>query len=585
MRLRFIFGMVMAVLALAACGPTETERRLREADAVMESNPDSALRILGGLDRSSLQSEDLAYYALLKTQGDVKTYVEVDSDSLISIAMEHYADSKDEEKRKRAYFYTAQVAFYRRDYPAAMRAVLPAYEYAKEKKDHYWTAKAAEMMADVFAKTYIYPQEERYRLEAAENYKKSDRIRNHRFALCDLAVSRINDNRSLEGLSLLDSLYRLETHAVKPDSILMESILENACIEFIYGIEGFQTLRKASESYLKYTSPSSDASLQESLLRARHDSQESANGYAKWMRRARLACSDSTEYLEVLYLEYRHAQDRRAYKDMALLGDTILTIQNHLARNILSESMLSAQGQYYQLDSYAKSEELRYSKLRNAFYIMLTLFVISASFGAFFILRKRHNRELEDKINLITLLEKENKTKTEDNEHLRLGLQHQADSFNEAMEQVDRLVSENQKQTEFTGAILRPQWKILNTLCKEYYESLDNPKESKALTKRIESEIKAYTSEENLRQIERAVDLSSYGIVSEFRKQFPRLNEKDYAMLSLACAGFSAKAVCLFLNLKYKNFFLRRARLIERIHASDAACKERFIHCLSKPYI
>lgn len=581
-RLLLWIAIEMVLLVLAGCGPTETGRRLQSADAVMESDPDSALVILDGIDRLSLNGEDLPYYALLKTQADVKTYVDVDSDSLISIAMEHYADSKDEERRKRAYFYTAQVEFYRRDYPAAMRAVLPAYECAKEKKDYYWTAKAAELMADIFAKTYIYPQEEKYREEAAVNYLKADKLNNHRFALCDLAIAKINDNRLTEGLSLLDSLYRVECHSSSPDSILLESIFEAARIEFLNGITGYDNLRDASESCLKSVSPASTSSLQYTLLNAESALFESAADFDSWLSKSKAMCQDSTEYVKILYLAYLHAKNNSDLNNMALLGDTIINIQSSTARKILSESMLAAYGYFYQQDSDVKSEALRYSKLRNAFFILLTVFIMSAAIVIYAISYKRHKLELEYRINLIYQLEKEIRTKTEDNECLRTGLQRQKDSFHEAMDMIDRLVSSNKMQKEDIGLILKSQWKLLNALCKEYYESLDDTYRNKALTKKIETEIRIYTSEENLRHIERAVNLSSDGIVSEFRRQFPKLNEKDYAMLSLSYAGFSAKAICLFLNLKYKNFFLRRTRLVEKIRSSDVSEKDSYIQCLTK---
>ena len=41
-------------------------------------------------------------------------------------------------------------------------------------------------------------------------------------------------------------------------------------------------------------------------------------------------------------------------------------------------------------------------------------------------------------------------------------------------------------------------------------------------------------------------------------------------------AGFSAKAVCLMMDLKLKNFYNRRTRLKDKILASDAQNKEWF---------
>ena len=67
------------------------------------------------------------------------------------------------------------------------------------------------------------------------------------------------------------------------------------------------------------------------------------------------------------------------------------------------------------------------------------------------------------------------------------------------------------------------------------------------------------------------------GIVTELKKQCTFFKEDDLNYIALSYAGFSARSVCLFTGIKYKHYYVKKARLIERIRKSDAPDKDLFI--------
>ncbi|MDE6511918.1 MAG: tetratricopeptide repeat protein, partial [Muribaculaceae bacterium] len=84
--MRILVPMItLLALLLGSCSGTDRSI-LRQADAVMEQHPDSALAILRTVDRTRLSERNLPYYALLMPPAQEKTATPVDSDSLISIA-------------------------------------------------------------------------------------------------------------------------------------------------------------------------------------------------------------------------------------------------------------------------------------------------------------------------------------------------------------------------------------------------------------------------------------------------------------------------------------------------------------------
>lgn len=74
-----------------------------------------------------------------------------------------------------------------------------------------------------------------------------------------------------------------------------------------------------------------------------------------------------------------------------------------------------------------------------------------------------------------------------------------------------------------------------------------------------------------------AADIHMDGIVTNLRIQCPFLKENDINYIALIFAGFSARSICLFTGLKYKHYYVKKSRLIERIRKSNAPDKELFL--------
>lgn len=100
----------LAVIALcfASCGRSFSlaERFLDEAEAKLETQPDSAFVELDSLDRALLSTRELrARHALLYTIALEKVGMEITSDSIINIAVEYYTSSGNEAMARKALYY------------------------------------------------------------------------------------------------------------------------------------------------------------------------------------------------------------------------------------------------------------------------------------------------------------------------------------------------------------------------------------------------------------------------------------------------------------------------------------------------
>ena len=118
--------LTMLAFLLLGChrgGMLHYDSRLEHADSVLRCNdPDSALRLLSGIDARALASAgDRAYHALLLTQAQYRCYVDITSDSTINVALDYYRHHENEqEKLTRSYIYKGAVTEVLGDPEAAM---------------------------------------------------------------------------------------------------------------------------------------------------------------------------------------------------------------------------------------------------------------------------------------------------------------------------------------------------------------------------------------------------------------------------------------------------------------------------------
>lgn len=117
----------------------------------------------------------------------------------------------------------------------------------------------------------------------------------------------------------------------------------------------------------------------------------------------------------------------------------------------------------------------------------------------------------------------------------------------------------------------------LNMLCNEYFEKNDSEKIRLTLYNEVERHILHLRDKKSLEELEAAVNTYLDNIMAKVRQQLPEMKTTDLNFLIYLFAGFSPRAICIFTDIKIKNFYNRRSRLKERILASDAPDREWFV--------
>ncbi|MDE6269892.1 MAG: hypothetical protein K2M12_03430 [Muribaculaceae bacterium] len=148
------------------------------------------------------------------------------------------------------------------------------------------------------------------------------------------------------------------------------------------------------------------------------------------------------------------------------------------------------------------------------------------------------------------------------------------------IEELSMLVAErthrNKELEDRVGALYSSRLDTLNMLCNEYFEKNESEKVRLSLYAEVEKHILALRDPGSIATLQQLVNTYLDNILVRLKEQIPSLTRSDLIFLTYIYAGFSPRAVCIFTDIKIKNFYNRRSRLKERILASDAPDKQYF---------
>lgn len=577
---KFSIILLFFIFNFISCGHSQNIVELKEADNIIETDPSASMSILSKINCTNLSIDEFAYYALLYTQAQIKCGIKVTSDTLIKFPYKYFDDDDRADLYIRSYFYNAKISYNREDLRSAMSDALIAYDFAKENNNRFWTAKSAELISDIFFDVYNYSQAEHYTKEAIANYSLSGKLINQRYAFCDLATIYLNENKDYEAIELLDSL---QLTFVKEDSIdanlssYLKHTIRTAYIKTgqIKNIEEYE-LDEPERDY------SDDEKIDDFLSRSiilcsegnfdeSHDCISNAN----------LLANSEQQDARILYASFLHAQSIGNYPLASTLADTLLQIQSNIAESILKDAITGVQRDFYSKKAQINKKR---SELLSFVLIIVILVAIIITLLLLIIHRlriKNKESELNSAMDALLYMEEQSNKYNSQVKKLSDKLTEDTNTISELKKELDDRQEIETQNIKIIETLFKEKWSTLNMLCNEYFERGESESTRISILHNIEEELNKLRSKKNLQQLERAVDNYLGGIMTCLREECRFLKEDDFTFLSLIFAGFSVRAVCLFTNIKYKLFYLKKSRLTKRILASDAPHKNIFLAKLS----
>lgn len=140
----------LAAVLSWGCGRNMVGHSLDAAEALMEEHPDSALRLLGGVDGRMLTGRTQARYALLLSQAYERNYVDVADDSLICIAVRYYGSTDDLQNQMRSRYYLSAIRMNQGDYDGALAEALDVEKLAADLGEEAYLVRSKILIARAY---------------------------------------------------------------------------------------------------------------------------------------------------------------------------------------------------------------------------------------------------------------------------------------------------------------------------------------------------------------------------------------------------------------------------------------------------
>lgn len=140
----------------------------------------------------------------------------------------------------------------------------------------------------------------------------------------------------------------------------------------------------------------------------------------------------------------------------------------------------------------------------------------------------------------------------------------------------------NEPLSDAVDRLYNDRLKDLNSLCETYYEHSDTARHTAKVFEQVRQTIEAIKSDERrLTELESLVNSCRGGLMSKLRSQCPKLNEREIKVALYSFAGFSSRAICVFVDSNPTALSKLKYRIKTKIKESGAEDAEMLISAIS----
>ena len=413
-----ILSILLLLLAFTACGDKSSVIDvLNRAETLMNEHPDSSLALLRTLTLDDFQQEsNRARYALLHSQALDKNYIDVTSDSIISVAVDYYQDEDEVRNKFLSYYYMGRVHANGERYLQATSCLMEAEQLADEVNDDYLSGLLYSEMGRIYRLYYDYPKSLEAYQKAAECYERIGKIGHRNYMMYYQSAVFRNMNKYDKAEQLLQNTLTLAKE--EGDDILLRSCIGDLIMLYVELNQRTEALRLYEQSVLiqeKFGSSSFMGTL--ATLYASEGDFVKAESYLKRGWERAMNHTDSI-HLYLSSSEVRDLSNDRnvAYQEL-LKG---VSLQNKETHQALQQPILTAQRDYLSEKVAFETYRLRMEKRQNLLSVLFLVLLLIVSVYVFY---QRLKRNKEKSLQTIHHLESKNKKVEEENDRISILLE------------------------------------------------------------------------------------------------------------------------------------------------------------------
>lgn len=536
-------------LCIAAVGCTTDEAllaRIDEAERISDSLPSEAVAIMRSIDRDDIYGEaDNARYALVYSEALYHNGTPVDCDSLTQPMMMYYLDDDNHDERVRALYQHALVAYAAGRNAEAMYALIEAERSFDKCHNLRCKGLIHRTKGEIYNEEWLFDNALESFTAAKECFDKANLPEYSVYAIYDIATIYKTTLEYQRAEQLLGDV--LEYCNNNDDPNLSALTMHLLCDIYIYTnrIDKCNECIKEIERIGNFDFYEAHYYLAKAIYAAHSQNRADAEAY---LAKAEQLPNDKNDDIELI--------KSNVYE---LLGDTQTAfywykqskhIQDKSVLDALSFNILNSQIGQIKSKAIIAEQRAKNQKLRLIIYITIGVIILTSIIIYIGIRLRRRNREIEQYIDIIRELQLTARNKPTD-----------------LTEQVQYLYKE--------------RFDEINALYDAYYDHKDTSHHKAIIYNQLQNIINSLKDDKaRIVKLEEVVNKNYNNVMSILLEEFPKLTERQHRLALYLYAGFSLRAIALFLDSTPELISKSKHKLKEKIAKSNSPRTELLLRHL-----
>lgn len=237
-----LFILMPLAYGVVSCSDSKEQEMLNRAEMLIESNPDSALRLLFSIDRRDFYNKrQRAQYALMMSMALDKNSIDTTTFDVLKPAIDYYLKYGSSDEKLRTYYYQGRIFQNQGDGDNALESFTNGIDMYQKMTDSLCFARTLMARACIYYDYYDFTGYVNDCLEAASIYNSLsfyDRA-------YDCLLNAFGGSIILEDRKRADSLYNVcnKFCSLCPDNPELNRLLQNCNISYVTTFQSVQTIK------------------------------------------------------------------------------------------------------------------------------------------------------------------------------------------------------------------------------------------------------------------------------------------------------------------------------------------------------
>lgn len=540
------------MVLMVACSSRDALRSIERAEQLLEDAPEEALRVMEGVDGEALRTEeDRARYALVYSEACYYSYIDVDVDTLTQPMMRYYLESDNHVERARAMFQHAVVAYNGGELAEAIVALTEAEESLAKRANRKLEGAVQRLKGNIYSEGCLYLNAYDAYVAAREIYAELGLEEHVQFLDYDIGGTLIQLRRMEEAKVTLE---RVLDYAIGAEDANLVCAVAHELLDLSIYLDDYDMCREYVELFeregvLLYGEPhflcakamlvAHDGGLEEAL--ALVDEAE--------------AMEDDLEWADVEYARYIIHRNVGDGEGALYWQEQSVNAQDEMLLQVIEQPVLNVEVEKLRSDLDAELRERELVRERNAMiYVVVAVVVVAVVVALGLYARYRIRRKDSEIASYIETIE----------------------SLRTDIERIPRDMASS------ITALYRDRFSELNELCDIYYDHSGSSRHKNLVFNKVLETIETIKGDSSrIDELGAMVDNYRDNALQRLKSVLPRISERDYRVALYAFAGFSNRAIALFIDSDPVAVSKIKYNIKSKLKGVEAADCEQLIALLS----